>query len=51
MFSMMTKARSVAPAHHANRQNLFLWDGRSFIRKGLEIPIAYWMDLVFSSAA
>jgi len=29
-------------------KNLFLWDGRSFIRKGLEIPIAYWMDLVFS---
>ena len=29
-------------------KNLFLWDGRSFIRKGLEIPLAYWMDLVFS---
>lgn len=29
-------------------KNLFLWDGRSFVRKGLEIPIAYWMDLVFS---
>ena len=29
-------------------KNLFLWDGRSFIRKGLEIPIAYWMDLVLS---
>jgi monofunctional biosynthetic peptidoglycan transglycosylase len=29
-------------------KNLFLWDGRSFIRKGLEIPMAYWMDLVFS---
>jgi monofunctional biosynthetic peptidoglycan transglycosylase len=29
-------------------KNLFLWDGRSFIRKGLEIPMAYWMDLVLS---
>ncbi|MDP1699973.1 MAG: monofunctional biosynthetic peptidoglycan transglycosylase [Aestuariivirga sp.] len=29
-------------------KNLFLWDGRSFIRKGLEIPIAYWMNLVLS---
>ena len=29
-------------------KNLFLWDGRSFIRKGFEIPIAYWMDLVLS---
>ncbi len=29
-------------------KNLFLWDGRSYIRKGLEIPIAYWMDLVLS---
>jgi monofunctional biosynthetic peptidoglycan transglycosylase len=29
-------------------KNLFLWDGRSFIRKGLEIPLAYWMDFVWS---
>lgn len=29
-------------------KNLFLWDGHSFIRKGLEIPLAYWMDLVWS---
>jgi len=28
-------------------KNLFLWDGRSFIRKGLEIPLAYWMDFVW----
>ena len=31
-------------------KNLFLWDGRSFVRKGLEIPIAYWMDLVLLQA-
>jgi monofunctional biosynthetic peptidoglycan transglycosylase len=29
-------------------KNLFLWDGRSFIRKGLELPLAYWMDLIWS---
>ena len=29
-------------------KNLFLWDGRTFVRKGLEIPVAYWMDFVWS---
>jgi monofunctional glycosyltransferase len=29
-------------------KNLFLWDGHSFIRKGLEIPLAFWMDFVWS---
>jgi monofunctional glycosyltransferase len=29
-------------------KNLFLWDGRFFVRKGLEIPLALWMDLVWS---
>jgi monofunctional biosynthetic peptidoglycan transglycosylase len=29
-------------------KNLFLWDGRFFLRKGLEIPIALWMDLVWT---
>jgi monofunctional biosynthetic peptidoglycan transglycosylase len=29
-------------------KNLFLWDGRSFFRKGLELPLAYWMDFVWS---
>lgn len=29
-------------------KNLFLWDGRFAIRKLLEIPLAYWMDLVWS---
>jgi monofunctional glycosyltransferase len=27
-------------------KNLFLWSGRSFIRKGLEAPLALWIDLV-----
>ncbi len=32
-------------------KNLFLWEGRGvlgLIRKGLELPIAFWMDLVWS---
>jgi monofunctional biosynthetic peptidoglycan transglycosylase len=29
-------------------KNVFLWDGRNFLRKGLEIPLAYWMDFVWS---
>jgi monofunctional glycosyltransferase len=29
-------------------KNLFLWDGRSIVRKVLEIPVALWMDLVWS---
>jgi len=29
-------------------KNLFLWNGRSVIRKGLEIPLAMWVDLVLS---
>jgi monofunctional biosynthetic peptidoglycan transglycosylase len=31
-------------------KNLFLWNGRSFIRKGLEIPLAYVIDLVWSKS-
>lgn len=29
-------------------KNLFLWPGRSVIRKGLEFPLALWIDLVLS---
>ena len=29
-------------------KNLFLWPGRSVIRKGLEIPLAMYLDLVLS---
>ena len=29
-------------------KNLFLWDGRNPIRKVLELPLAYWMDLVWT---
>jgi len=29
-------------------RNLFLWNDRSFIRKGLEVPLAVYVDLVLS---
>jgi monofunctional glycosyltransferase len=29
-------------------KNLFLWNGRSYIRKGMEIPLAMWIDLILS---
>jgi monofunctional biosynthetic peptidoglycan transglycosylase len=31
-------------------KNLFLWPGRSVVRKGLEIPLAMWIDLVLTKA-
>jgi monofunctional glycosyltransferase len=27
-------------------KNLFLWPGRSYLRKALELPLALWIDLV-----
>jgi len=27
-------------------KNLFLWQGRSYVRKALELPLALWIDLV-----
>jgi monofunctional biosynthetic peptidoglycan transglycosylase len=29
-------------------KNLFLWDGRFAIRKAIEVPVALWMDFVWS---
>jgi len=29
-------------------KNLFLWPSRSYIRKALELPLALWIDLVWS---
>lgn len=29
-------------------KNLFLWPGRSYVRKALEAPIAIWIDLMWS---
>jgi monofunctional biosynthetic peptidoglycan transglycosylase len=29
-------------------KNLFLWPGRSYVRKALELPLALWIDLVIA---
>lgn len=29
-------------------KNLFLWHGRSWIRKALEVPLTFWLELVWS---
>jgi monofunctional biosynthetic peptidoglycan transglycosylase len=29
-------------------KNLFLWPSKSYVRKGLEIPLALWLDIVWS---
>jgi monofunctional glycosyltransferase len=39
-------ARGASTITQQTAKNLFLWQGRSFIRKALEIPLALWMTLV-----
>ena len=42
----ITEARGGSTITQQTAKNLFLWNGRSFIRKGLEFPLAIWLDLV-----
>jgi monofunctional biosynthetic peptidoglycan transglycosylase len=42
----ITEARGASSLTQQTAKNLFLWGGRSFIRKGLEFPLALWIDLV-----
>ncbi|MCA3559744.1 MAG: monofunctional biosynthetic peptidoglycan transglycosylase [Aestuariivirga sp.] len=41
-----TRGASTIPMQTA--KNLFLWDGRLAIRKVIEIPLAMWIDLIWS---
>lgn len=41
-----TRGASTIPMQTA--KNLFLWDGRLAIRKLIEIPLALWIDLIWS---
>lgn len=41
-----TRGASTIPMQVA--KNLFLWPGRAYIRKAIEIPLALWLDLVLS---
>jgi monofunctional biosynthetic peptidoglycan transglycosylase len=38
--------RGVSTITQQVAKNLFLWQGRSFLRKALELPLALWIDLV-----
>ncbi len=40
------EARGGSTITQQTAKNLFLWQGRSFIRKALEIPLALWINLV-----
>jgi monofunctional biosynthetic peptidoglycan transglycosylase len=42
----LRKARGVSTIPQQVAKNLFLWPGRSFLRKALELPLALWIDLV-----
>ncbi len=40
------RARGASTITMQTVKNLYLWNSRSFIRKGLEVPLALWFDLV-----
>src|SRR6266481_3573631 len=42
----ISAARAVSTITQQTAKNLFLWSGRSFVRKALEMPLALWIDLV-----
>jgi len=42
------KARGASTLSMQVARNLFLWNGRSYVRKALELPLAVYLDLVLS---
>ena len=40
------KKRGASTVSQQTAKNLFLWQGRSFVRKALEFPLALWINLV-----
>jgi monofunctional biosynthetic peptidoglycan transglycosylase len=40
------ESRGASTITQQTAKNLFLWEGRSYIRKALEIPLALWLNLV-----
>jgi len=45
-FDDLSEARGGSTITQQAAKNLFLWQGRSFVRKILEFPLALWLDLV-----
>jgi len=44
----LSEARGGSTITQQVAKNLFLWPGRSWVRKALEFPLALWIDLVLS---
>ncbi|MGB6466815.1 MAG: transglycosylase domain-containing protein [Xanthobacteraceae bacterium] len=44
----LDESRGASTITQQTAKNLFLWQGRSFIRKALEMPLAVWMTLVLT---
>jgi monofunctional glycosyltransferase len=42
----LSEARGGSTITQQVAKNLFLWQGRSYVRKALEFPLALWIDLV-----
>jgi monofunctional biosynthetic peptidoglycan transglycosylase len=42
----ISEARGGSTITQQLAKNLFLWGGRSYVRKALELPLALWIDLV-----
>ena len=42
------EARGASTITQQTVKNLFLWPGRSYVRKALEMPLAMWFDLILS---
>ena len=42
----LRESRGASTITQQTAKNLFLWQGRSYIRKALEIPLALWLNLV-----
>src|SRR5579872_4314395 len=42
----IAEARGGSTITQQTAKNLFLWQGRSFLRKALELPLAVWINLV-----
>jgi len=42
----LEESRGASTITQQTAKNLFLWGGRSFVRKALEIPLALWLNLV-----
>jgi monofunctional biosynthetic peptidoglycan transglycosylase len=39
-------SRGASTITQQTAKNLFLWQGRSFVRKALELPLAVWLNVV-----